>query len=75
MSRATTYGYLEVVHAPEDIEGTDIGAGDRGTVVEVFERPKPAVLVEYADNEGCTRALVFYSPDLERLYQVVSEIG
>lgn len=74
MSRATTYGYLEVVHAPEDIEGTDIRAGDRGTVVEVFERPESAVLVEYADSEGCTRALVFYSPDLEHLYQAIPEI-
>ena len=73
MSRTTTYGYLEAVTAPEDLEGTGVKAGDRGTVVEVFERPEPAVMVEYTDEEGRTKALIIYSPDLTRLLQVIPE--
>lgn len=73
MSRTTTYGYLEVVTAPADLEGVGVRAGDRGTVVEVFEHPEPAVMVEYADDEGRTKALVVYSPDLARLSEVIPE--
>ena len=71
MNRTTTYGHLEVVAAPADLEGVGVKAGDHGTVVEVFERPKPAVMVEYADKEGRTKALIIYSPDLTRLFEVV----
>ena len=71
MSRTTTYGYLEAVTAPADLEGTGVKTGARGTVVEVFELPEPAVMVEYADEEGRTKALVIYSPDLTRLLEVV----
>lgn len=73
MSRMTTYGYLEEVAAPANLEGVGVRAGDRGTVVEVFEQPEPAVMVEYADEEGCTKALVIYSSDLTRLLEVISE--
>ena len=73
MSRTTTYGYLEVVTSPADLKGVGVRAGDRGTVVEVLERPEPAVMVEYADEEGRTKALVIYSPDLTRLLEVLLE--
>lgn len=72
MSR-TTYGYLEVVKAPFNLDGVGVRAGDRGTIVEVLERPESAVMVEYADDEGRTTALVIYAPDLMRLLGVVPE--
>ncbi len=66
---------LDEIRAPEDIEEARVKAGDRGVVVEVFPgRPAddvpPALLVEYADLEGQTKALVTYSTDLETILDV-----
>lgn len=73
MSRTTAYTDLDGVRAPADIELVAVRAGDAGVVVQAFERPKPAVMVEYADDEGRIKALVIYSPDLRRLLQVLPE--
>lgn len=73
MSRTTAYTDLDEVRAPADIEEVAIRAGDTGVVVQTFERPAPAVMVEYADDEGQAKALVIYSPDLSRLLQVLPE--
>lgn len=73
MNRATTYEELDEVRAPAAIGKAGIEAGDRGIVVETFERPRPAILVEYADEKGRTKALVFYSPDLERILEIHPE--
>lgn len=72
-SRATAYEELDEVEAPSDIEEVGVRAGDRGVVVEVFERPRSALLVEYADPEGQTKALVTYSADLERILDVLPD--
>lgn len=40
---------LDEVVAPENIEEAGVNAGARGVVLEVFERPSPALLIEYAD--------------------------
>jgi hypothetical protein len=61
---------LDEIGAPGDIEEAGVKAGDRGVVLEVFERPSPALLVEYADLEGQTKALVTYSADLESILDV-----
>jgi Domain of unknown function (DUF4926) len=61
---------LDEVVAPEDIEEAGVNAGDRGVVLEVFEQPGPALLVEYADFLGQTKALVTYSKDLETILDV-----
>jgi hypothetical protein len=68
---AAVYEDLAEVEAPEGIEEAGVEAGDPGVVVEVFERPRPALLVEYADPEGRTKALVTYSPDLGRVLDVL----
>lgn len=73
MSRITERRELEEVRAPGDIPEAGVRPGDRGIVVEVFEEPEAAVLVEYADGEGQTRALVVYTPDLARVLQVIPE--
>lgn len=61
---------LDEIGAPEDIGEAGVKAGDRGVVLEVFERPGPALLVEYADFEGQTKALVTYSADLETILDI-----
>lgn len=61
---------LDEIGAPEAIEEAGVKAGDRGVVLEVFERPSPALLVEYADFLGQTKALVTYSKDLETILDV-----
>jgi hypothetical protein len=65
------YGELDEVEAPEDIEKAGVEVGDSGVVVEVFEQPRPALLVEYADPEGRTKALVTYSTDLTQVLDVL----
>lgn len=74
-SGAAAYEELTEVEAPEPIEGAGVEAGDPGVVVEVFGRPRPALLVEYADPEGRTKALVTYSPDLSRILDVLTTTG
>jgi hypothetical protein len=74
MSNAPTLSEYEEIRAPEDLTEVEVKAGDRGVVLELFERPRAAVLVEYADSEGQTKALVFYAPDLSRAYDVIPEI-
>ena len=38
-----------------------------------YEHPEPAIEVEYADEEGRSRALVVYSPGLEKVLAVHPE--
>ena len=73
MTRTATHKELDEIRAPADVEEVGVRAGDRGVVVEVFEHPEPAVLVEFADEEGQTKALVAYSPDLAHLLEVMPE--
>lgn len=61
---------LDDVVAPEVVEEAGVKAGDRGVVIEKFERPEPALLVEFADPVGQTKALVTYSTNLEEVLDV-----
>lgn len=74
MANVTTYKELDEIRATSDIPEAEVRAGDRGMVVDVFELPRPAVRVEFADDHGRTKALVTYSPDLRRIFGVVPEI-
>jgi hypothetical protein len=74
MANVTAYKELDEVRATSDIPEAEVRAGDRGVVVNVFERPRPAVRVEFADGHGRTKALVTYSPDLSQIFGVVPEI-
>lgn len=73
MANVTAHKELDEVRATSDIPEAEVKTGDRGVVVEVFELPRPAVRVEFADDEGQTKALVTYSPDLGRILGVVPE--
>lgn len=73
MARAATYKELDEVRAPESLPELGIRAGDQGVVVMEYERPDPAVEVEYADENGVPKALVVYSPDLAKIFAVHTE--
>lgn len=73
MARTTVYKELDEIHAPESLPKVGVKAGDRGVVVVERQRPEAAIEVEYADEEGQTKALVVYSPDLERVLAVYPE--
>ena len=73
MARATTYEELDEIRAPGPLPEVGVETGDRGVVLEVFERPNLALLVEYADEEGRTKALVVYSSDLRQTFAVHPE--
>ncbi len=69
--RGIERGELDEVRAPRAVGRAGVEAGDRGVVVQVFERPSPALLVEYADLQGQTKALATYSSDLEQILDVL----
>jgi hypothetical protein len=73
MARTTVYKELDEVYAPEALPEIEVHSGDRGVVVEVFDHPTRAVMVEYADSEGQTKATVLYSLNLEHVFEVVPE--
>lgn len=73
MSRTTAYRELEEISAPFDLPDSGIKEGDRGVVIEEFGAPTPAILVEHADGEGQTRALVIYTPDLGQILEIIPE--
>ncbi len=73
MANVTAHKELDEVRATSDIPEVEVKSGDRGVVVDVFEQPRPAVRVEFADGYGRTKALVTYSPDLARILGVVPE--
>ena len=73
MANVAVHRELDEVRASSDIPEIEVRAGDKGVVVDVFERPRPAVRVEFADEQGHTKALVTYSPDLQRVLNVVPE--
>lgn len=73
MSRITERRELEEVRAPHEPSQAGVHKGDRGVIVEVFGEPDPAIMVEYADEEGQTRALVIYTHDLERVLRIIPE--
>lgn len=61
---------LDDVIAPEDVKEASVKAGDRGVVIEEFKKPDPALLVEFADPVGQTKALITYSTNLDRIIDV-----
>jgi hypothetical protein len=73
MARAATYKELDEVRAPESLPELGISAGDRGVIAMAYEKPHPAVEVEYADENGVPKAFVVYSPDLAKIFAVHPE--
>ena len=65
-----TYKELDEVRAPENLPEVGVKAGDRGVVMMEFERPREAVEVEYAGEDGVPKAFVVYTPDLGEVLAV-----
>lgn len=61
---------LDAVVAPEDVGEASVRAGDSGVVIEKFGGPEPALLVEFTDSVGQTKALVTYSTNLKKIFDV-----
>ncbi len=68
-----TYREHDEVRAPADVPEVGVKAGDRGVVVLEHEGPPPAVEVEYADEDGPTKAFAVYTRDLVRVLSVHPE--
>lgn len=58
---------MDEVTAPADVPEAGVRAGDRGVVLVVFERPRPAIEVDF-DRVGKSGPCVVYSPDLSEVY-------
>ena len=52
----------------QDLPAEGIAAGTIGTVLEVFTKPSPAYLVEFADSDGETLAMPVLTPDQVELF-------
>ncbi|KLL09778.1 MULTISPECIES: DUF4926 domain-containing protein [Protofrankia] len=57
---------LEIVATLVDLPEYGIKAGDTGTVVHIFDRPRRAYEVEFVDEDGATVAAVTLRSDQVR---------
>ena len=58
---------LDVIALNTDLPGDGLRAGDTGTVVHIFHRPRTAYEVEFTDSDGRTVAMVTLAADQFRL--------
>jgi hypothetical protein len=55
---------LEVVELTEDLPEYGVHRGARGTVVEVFDKPEEAYMIEFLENQGETSKIAdWVKPD------------
>ena len=50
---------LDIVELTEDLPEFGIRRGERGTVVEVFDRPEEAYILEFVDESGASSRLAY----------------
>lgn len=50
---------LDVVELTEDLPEFDLRRGEQGTVVEVFESPEEAYIIEFLYEEGASSKLAY----------------
>lgn len=67
MVTMVAYRELDEVAAPADVPDVGISAGDRGTVLLEFDRPRAAIEVEFEGEVGEPGPCVIYSPDLSEV--------
>jgi len=59
---------LECIKIKKDYLDYKIKKGDMGTVLECFQKPEEAYLVEFADSSGESICTEFFKPDeLEKI--------
>ena len=54
---------LDVVEVLEDLPQFGVKRGERGAVVEVFDEPEEAYMVEFVDESGKSRIADWVKPD------------
>jgi hypothetical protein len=52
-----------VVYIRDAHPGLGLVKGECGTIVETLEKPDPAYLVEFVDDDGATKAEAAFTPD------------
>lgn len=68
-------GMLDVVALKRAFPKYGLPAGSEGTVVEIFENPSHAYLLEFADADGETQAMVVVGPEDVELVWSAAEHG
>jgi hypothetical protein len=51
---------LDIVELAEDLPEYDVKRGERGAVVEVFDSPEEAYIVEFVDESGTSSRLAYW---------------
>ncbi|HKS41392.1 MAG TPA: DUF4926 domain-containing protein [Blastocatellia bacterium] len=54
---------LDVVALAEDLPEYDIKKGERGTVVEIFDEPEEAYILEFVDEAGRSKLAYWVKPN------------
>lgn len=54
---------LQVVYVRDAHTDLGLAKGECGTVVETLEKPYPAYLIEFIDDDGSTRVEAAFTPD------------
>jgi hypothetical protein len=63
MRRPPRFELLQVVYVRDAHPGLGVAKGECGTIVEMFETPDTAYLVEFIDDDGATKAEAAFAPD------------
>ena len=51
---------LDIVELTEDLPEFSVERGERGVVVEVFDTPEEAYILEFVDNSGTSSRLAYW---------------
>jgi hypothetical protein len=54
---------LQVIYVRRAHPALGLAKGECGTIVEIFERPDTAYLVEFINEDGSTRIEAAFNPD------------
>ena len=64
---------LDVVELTEDLPEYGVRRGDRGTVVEVFDKPEKNYMVEFLENDGEISKIAWMKPEQIKNVDPISE--
>lgn len=51
---------LDIVEVTEDLPEYGVKRGERGTVIEVFDEPEEAYILEFVDQSGTSSRLAYW---------------
>jgi hypothetical protein len=63
IGRPPRFELLQVVYVRDAHPGLGVVKGECGTIVETFDTPDTAYLVEFIDDDGSTKAEAAFAPD------------